>query len=335
MSKQLNFPPKIQSYSSPVAKALEKRLYHKFTTNIQKLNGKQIIFNNRESELMPFGGWPSKDKILVKEFSLKSETTLIAGLDSSCIQVAKSEEGSIYAAKIAICFFANRMPCNYIRIGPILFYLDESSSNIGVTKLVLSEKTLAQRMVRIRMERIAGVELAHHLSKAIILFDGSLKYSIFDEQKSDLNEIIMCAKMKSNNIIGFSKTSKIRQVNKYAGIMRTMTKAPIYSDIHDSISHFMDLKGRVLLIKFTKDGLVFRADFGTYDINVCEQTLSKIKYNDRFWRGYPESLRIAHHLSIITNSEIFSIKSYLKKIGAIELPSENVREIILGNLKIR
>jgi hypothetical protein len=117
--------------------------------------------------------------------------------------------------------------------------------------------------------------------------------------------------------------------------MRSITKAPIYSDIHDSISHFMDIKGRVLLIKFSKDGLVFRADFGTFDLNVCEQTLSKIKYNDRFWRGYPESLRIAHHLSIITNSEIFSIKSYLKKIGAIELPSENVREIILGNLKVR
>ncbi|MGB9659887.1 MAG: DNA double-strand break repair nuclease NurA [Nitrososphaerales archaeon] len=344
MGKQLNLPisEKVLPDTSHIAESITKKLFHKVASRILKLSSKRVIFSTDNSNMKPIWGWPSNEEIEVKEFSTVSQPTVLAALDSSCIHVADVEDGSIYAARVASAFFYDQKPQNHVRIGPIIFYLneqnlmDEEYADERLSKLVLLDDSLAKSMIRVRLERAFAMELANNLSGGIIMIDGSLRSSVFDVEFSNLLDILKLAKRNDNRVIGISKSSRHRILNKLSGKLHLIGKAPIYSDIHQLISPiFKGIEGRVLLVKFTNDGLVFRVDVSRFD-DEFDDTLSKVRYNDCFFRGYPESLRLAHHLSIFTGSEDTSIKSYLlKNLGVIELPAEDPRKIALGSLKVK
>jgi hypothetical protein len=344
MGKQLNLPigEKVLPDTSLIAESITKKLFHKVASRILKLSSKRVIFSTDNSNMKPIGGWPSNEEIEVKEFSTVSQPTVLAALDSSCIHIADVEDGSIYAARVASAFFYNQKPQNHVRIGPIIFYLneqnlmDEEYADERLSRLVLLDDSLAKSMIRVRLERAFAMELANNLSGGIIMIDGSLRSSAFDVEFSNLLDILKLAKRNDNRVIGISKSSRHRILNKLSGRLHSIGKAPIYSDVHQLISPiFKGIEGRVLLVKFTNDGLVFRVDVSRFD-DEFDDTLSKVRYNDCFFRGYPESLRLAHHLSIFTGSEDTSIKSYLlKNLGVIELPAEDPRKIALGSLKVK
>jgi len=348
MGKQLNLPltDNLLPNTYLLAEAVMDKLFTKVTSCVLKLTGKRIIFNADNNNLRPVGGWPSNGEIVeIREFPATSKPTVLAALDSSCIHIADVEDGAIYAARVASVFFYNRKPQNHVRIGPIIFYLNEQ--NLGdligegykddhFSRLVLLEDSMAQAMIRVRLERSFVMELAHRLSEGVIMIDGSLRNSIFDLEGTSLLDILDLAKRNDNKVIGISKSTKHRILNRLSRELYSYGKAPLYADIHRYISPiFRGLRGRIFLVKFTDDGLVFRTDIGNFDLDTFEDTLSRVRYNDCFFRGYPESLRLAHHLSIFTRSEDTSIKSYLsKKVGIVELQAEDPRKLALGSLKV-
>lgn len=344
MGKQLNLPigEKILPDTSFIAENITKNLFHNATSCILNLSSKKLIFSADNSNMKPVGGWPSSEEIEVREFSTISQPTVLSALDSSCIHVADVEDGSIYAARVASTFFYDQKPQNQVRIGPIIFYLNEQNLmneeylDKRLSRLVLIDDSLAKSMIRVRLERAFAIELAKNLSRGIIMIDGSLRNSIFDVEGSSLLDILKLARRNDNKVIGISKSSRHRILNKLSGSLHSTGKAPVYSDIHQLISPiFKGIEGRILLVKFTNDGLVFRVDVSKFD-DEFDDILSRIRHNDCFFRGYPESLRLAHHLSIFTSSEDMSIKSYLlKNIGVIELPAEDPRKIALGSLKVK
>ena len=344
MGKQLNLPigERILPDASSIADSITKKLFHKFTSSVLKLTKKRIIFSTDNSNMKPIGGWPSNDKIEVREFSTISQPTVLASLDSSCIHIADVEDGSVYAARVASVFFYDQKPQNHVRIGPIIFYLneqnlmDEEYRDERLSRLVLLDDSLAKSMIRTRLERAFAMELARNLSRGIIMIDGSLRSSIFDAEGSNLLNILDIAERNDNRVIGVSKSSRHRILNKLSGRLQSIGKAPLYSDIHQLVSPiFKGVEGHIILVKFTNDGLVFRVDVSKFD-DEFDDTLSRVRHNDCFFRGYPESLRLAHHLSIFTGSEDTSIKSYLlKEFSVIELPAEDPRKIALGSLKIK
>ena len=82
-----------------------------------------------------------------------------------------------------------------------------------------------------------------------------------------------------------------------------------------------------MLLKMRDDGLVFKTESITENIKL---ELGYLSHNDSYYRGYPESLRLAHNISIFTNFENICFKSYLHKNFSIkEIPSENTRDTIL------
>lgn len=347
MGKQLNLPltDKVLPDTSAIAEAITDKLFSKVRSCVLKLTGKRLIFNAENYNMRPVGGWPSNEVIEVREFPTNSQPAVLSALDSSCIHIADVEDGVIYAARVASVFFYDHKPQNHMRIGPIIFYLNEQ--NVGdligegyeddrFSRLVLLEDSMAQAMIRVRLERSFVMELVRSLSEGVIMIDGSLRNSIFDIEGSSLLDILNLAKKNRNEVIGISKSSRHRILNRISGELYSCGKSPIYSDIHRLICPiFRGVKGRILLVKFTDDGLVFRVDIGNFEPDTFEDTLSRVRYNDCFFGGYPESLRLAHHLSIFTRSEDTSIKSYLsKKVGIVEVPAEDPRKIALGSLKI-
>ena len=82
-----------------------------------------------------------------------------------------------------------------------------------------------------------------------------------------------------------------------------------------------------MLLKMRDNGLVFKTESIAKNIKF---ELGYLSYNDSYYRGYPESLILAHNISIFTNFEDVCFKSYLcKNFSLKEIPSENTRNTIL------
>ena len=88
-----------------------------------------------------------------------------------------------------------------------------------------------------------------------------------------------------------------------------------------------------VLAKFAQDGLVFRLDLARSDEDP-EDTLGRILWNDAFSSGYPESLKLAHHLSIFSRAEDQGLKALVtKRFRLKQLPTFSLRRIALGSFK--
>jgi hypothetical protein len=61
--------------------------------------------------------------------------------------------------------------------------------------------------------------------------------------------------------------------------------------------------------------------------------LGSILSNDSFTVGYPESLRVAHHLSVFARSEDMALKAYITDRYSLKhLRSFGLRRLTLGGL---
>ena len=69
------------------------------------LKGKQIIFSDGETRLVPINGWHNRSKCagntIVSLQPIKADATILA-IDSSSIKIAETEEGALYAVKSGI-----------------------------------------------------------------------------------------------------------------------------------------------------------------------------------------------------------------------------------------
>ncbi len=85
------------------------------------------------------------------------------------------------------------------------------------------------------------------------------------------------------------------------------------------------------LIGFSKsDGLVFRLDLVNSKEEVPEM-LGRVLWNDAFPAGYPESLKLAHHLSVFTKADGQAIKALVtKRFRLRRVPTFTLRRIALG-----
>jgi hypothetical protein len=194
MSTQLNL---VQPPSSPNTKHLATHLRYHFDQeaeqNIYNLSQKKVIFTRNGGELHPINGWnniPTTSDIKTTPFTPTPETQTVAGIDSSCIHIAETSEGSVYTGRAAVVFSQNGHLISYVRIGPIVYYMNEAaasrisfevSGSNRLAKLILIDRSLAQRIIREHLERAIALELVAALSCSIILLDGCLKASRYDK----------------------------------------------------------------------------------------------------------------------------------------------------------
>ena len=106
-------------------------------------------------------------------------------------------------------------------------------------------------------------------------------------------------------LVGFSKSSAIISSNRLSALVSRARRTRILRWSRRAPSE-------TIVAKFSKDGLVFRLDVARQPGHI-PQTLGCILSNDSFAVGYPESLRVAHHLSVFSRSEDMALKAYLTK----------------------
>ncbi|MCI0560829.1 MAG: DNA double-strand break repair nuclease NurA, partial [Nitrososphaera sp.] len=192
------------------------------TPKLEELRGRKIIFSRDDKKLVPVNGWglrSSSHLSTVTTIQPIRERMIVAAIDSSSVKIAETEEGCLYAVKCGIATALGGKSLMHFRIGPILFYLNESTTRESdlddrLARAVLLDDDLAKRLLRVRTERSVQSELASHFLYSIILVDGSLKSSVFEDRNRSIKKISEDCLLRKNIMIGISKGTKLKALER-------------------------------------------------------------------------------------------------------------------------
>ena len=307
LKRQLNLPTVDMDW---IMSSINQSIESVMPTNLQLLKGKEVVFCNDKS-MVPINGWDSvSDEVTINRIDRVDRDAYVVGIDSSCILVGESPDGLIYAAKCSIVLAYNMHIITNVKIGPILFYLNDEHTYQGIDE--------GRRVIRRGLEQIAHSRVAEALSDSILLVDGTLRtYNIMG----------LC--INDNIPIGLSKSTSIKRM---ASISSLLTKYgdPSYADVTYILGMYRNGIS-TLLTKLSSNGIVMRADI--HESIDASYSLGLLIANDMLHNGYPETLRLAHHTSIFTNTDIICIRGFMKNdLGVKEVDGYNTRRILLGKL---
>lgn len=305
---------------------------------LDALLGKQVVFGSDEKEFRPLEGWEPKNySIDIHPIDAIEEPTPVAAIDSSCVFIGDTDDGSIYSTKCGLALSFMGKPLMHLKIGPILFYINDDtirSSDLDskLARFALLDTSAAKCMIRVRVERVIQNEVSKYLTNSIILVDGSLKSSLFEDKGNGFRQILQNCRANCNYLVGISKTTKIKILDQLRSLLVRKNNA-CYIDVESMVKSLVsNIMGKPLLVKFSNDGLVLRVDVS----NEPWQSLGKLLANDALPHGYPETLRLAHHVSTFTRTDISCLRSFIiSRFGVRELIYEDVRRTLLGSLCAR
>jgi len=291
----------------------------------RELAGRTFVFSSYGRELYPY--FESTDAGLTPGciFPVK-EGRPVASVDSTCVLVGETAQGALYAARTAVGISYEGSLRKFFRLGPILVYANSSGLS-GLTPqlpsaevdLLLSDHTVAERYIRNTVERRVIEALSGAEGDTIVMADGSLKHPM-----GQLPGYLRRRQEASRCLVGFSKSSNLILSE---GMVASLSNA-------QGPSYYLVEQGPIdtVLAKFTSDGLVFRLDLSGPE--PAETTLGRIMWNDAFASGYPDSLKVAHHLSIFSKADDQALKAFVtKRFRVHQLHTFPLRKIALGSFK--
>jgi hypothetical protein len=330
------------SISKTTFDAPDLRILH---SGLETLSGKKVIFRSdfsRESiPIQSFHSQKSPGTSKIIKFSETPQEKLVAGIDSSCVLVGETEDGSIYAGRVTTVYGSKSGIQTYCREGPFIFYLhNKLLLNSGLiprdtARAITSEVTIAERFIRMYMERSALLHVSKSVSNCIIAVDGSLQRSSLELRQFSIQEAQRACAHSFNELIGFSKGSSLKDISDATSLLSALDKGSVFIDITDAVRALSRRIGsnRVVAAKFSSASTVFRVDFSCDNTENDAQVLSDLKFNDVRFRGYPETLRLAHHMSVFDSSTVSSVRSYLSRnYGLVHVASDDLRARVLGKL---
>lgn len=338
MATQLN-PPYHASLSlgdlgivESVSKCLSPRL--------DELKGKRIVFSRDDKKMIPVDGWGLRSNpymaTTVTTIRPIKENALVAAIDSSSVKIAETEEGSLYGIKCGIATAFNGRALMHFKIGPVLFYLSESAipdSELEerLVRLVLMDDDFAKRLLRVRAERAVQKELANHFTNSIILVDGSLKASVFEDRQRSIGRIAESCVLRKNMMIGISKGTKLKVLDRAAAPL-TKVPGPAYIEVDMIIKSLIrNTVGSNSMVKLEKSSPVLRADI----VGDRDESLGMLLGNDPVAGGYPETLKLAHYISTFTGTEMTCLRSHvLNSYDVTELAADDIRRMLLGSISV-
>jgi hypothetical protein len=306
------------------------------------LKGKKIVFCYDDKKMIPVDGWGMRsnpyDTTTITTIRPIRDNALVAAIDSSSVKLAETEDGSVYGVKCGVATAYAGHTLMHFKIGPVLFYLSEKTIHESeleerLSRLVILDDDLAKRLIRIRVERAVQKEIASHFTNSIILVDGSLKASIFEERERSISKISESSVLRKNMLIGISKSTKLKALDRAAAPL-TKVPGPAYIEVDDIIKSLIrNTVGSNLMIKLEKGSSspILRADI----VGDKSQSLGMLLGNDIMAGGYPETLRLAHHISTFTSTEMTCLRSHiLNNYDVTELAADDIRRTLLGSISV-
>jgi hypothetical protein len=133
--------------------------------------------------------------------------------------------------------------------------------------------------------------------------------------------------------LGISKSTSFKLLDKVSAPLTNINEAA-YMDIEMIIQSLSrSTIGNNLLAKLgNNNSPILRADIVCPEGDI-DNSIGKLLTNDLMAGGYPETLRLAHHVSTFSNTEIACLRGHLlSNYDLTELPSEDIRKTLLGSI---
>src|SRR5215213_9618668 len=287
------------------------------------LKGKKIVFCYDDKKMIPVDGWGMRsnpyDTTTVTTIRPIKDNALVVAIDSSSVKLAETEDGSVYGIK---CGIATAYACHtlmHFKIGPVLFYLSEKTIHESeleerLSRLVILDDDLAKRLIRVRVERAVQKEIASHFTNSIILVDGSLKASMFEERERSISKISESSVLRKNMLIGISKSTKLKALDRAAAPL-TKVPGPAYIEVDDIIKSLIrNTVGRHLMVKLENGSSpILRAGI----VGDRSQSLGMLLGNDVVGGGYPETLTLAHPRPAVTSRAAAVLRRLVREGSAV------------------
>jgi len=311
-----------------------------------RVYGKKVVFHEREGgELKPILSMSSQPlQLQIEPFEPVKVDCSIVGVDSSCISIGETDEGCLYSVKSGVFVYSSSKPKAYYSLGPYVVYFDDevvrqvyrgSPVREKVVKLAALDEDYAKKVIRLIFEREVLKQFCTTLKDSIILVDGSLKSSPLELEGLSLKNIIELSTENGNVVVGLSKSSRLKVVKRVANYIEMLNYAPVKVDVQHVLEGVVEgLEGHAFIVKFKRHGYAFRADVPYDLVFEVDSILGKILWNDSFRYGYPESLVMAHNLSVFDRVEEVSVKSAIaRSLNIVQVPAQNLRKTLLNNMK--
>ncbi|MBM3897196.1 MAG: DNA double-strand break repair nuclease NurA [Thaumarchaeota archaeon] len=334
MGIQLNLPfSRINLNQEQLFQELISKISKLVSQDLSSLRGRRAVYCSGGRSMQPISSLSGKSLGEPNFFNNDITSTLVVGIDSSSLPVCDLEDGSIIAVRASTVFSSNGGPMAYLRLGPYPYHVTPEfvMSKFCVNRETLAssiaeDKALSQSLLRKALERSILAALLSYLKDSIVLVDGTFGYGVSSLELEE-KRMLALARQKNNTILGFTKVSRIRNLCDAASSLFSIKGAPFYiKSPKIAVKHSPEIE--LILAKFRDDGFVFRLDIPKETgINVLE----RLSANDHFDRGYPDSLRLAHHFCVFTQHEDTCLKSRLgNEFDLVEVPSDDQRQAILG-----
>ena len=321
--------PAVEDETLPFLDSLAKEFEEAFAELAEsaerELAGRTFVFSRYGRELYPYFEATDADQVPGCIVPVK-EGRPVASVDSTCVLVGETSQGALYAARTAVGISFEGALRRFFRLGPILVYANSAGLS-GLLPhlpseeldLLLSDRTVAERFIRNTVERRVIEALSAGDGRTIVMADGSLKHPM-----SQLSASVARRVASGRTLVGFSKSSNLILSEEVMGPL-SKARSPSF--------HALD-RGPVstVLAKFTPDGLVFRLDISAPE--PAETTLGRVMWNDAFASGYPDSLKVAHHLSVFSRADDQALKAFVaKRFRVRQLHAFPLRKIALGSFR--
>jgi len=278
---------------------------------------------------------PDIDDLNVSFVDKQNINTTIVAVDSTCITLGFSGEDIVLASRVTAVFSNVKGPFFSMRMGPYLtrlptkyLHIDRNHSN-GYTTL---HATHAEQNIRHVLEYSTLNALSKSLNNIIVLVDGALvPYHLFDINNEKL-KLVRGVKNQNIDLVGFSKSSSLQFISKQITKGLTISGSPWFSEIRMPLTK-SDPDVNIYVARFDDRGPPFRIDIASE--RTPNDVFSLLISSDINHKGYPESLRLAHHLSIFNSLETFSLK--ILSLGRTDVYPElgNLRLMLLGSFSPR
>ncbi len=291
-----------------------------------ELCGRRFVFSRYGTELYPYFEETGAD--LVPGCIIPSKKGRpVASVDSTCILLGETSLGALYAARAAVGVSCEGALRRFFRLGPILVYVSATAaSGLGMPlrreelELALTDHAMAERIIRNNLEKRVVDSLMRSQDEIIVMADGSLKHPM-----STLASALPARSCPGTRLVGFSKSSNLIFSEDAMGVLSR----------YPGPAHYPLDKGPAgtELAKFSRDGLVFRVDVSPGD-EPAASVLGMILWNDAFSSGYPDSLKVAHHLSIFSRADGHALKALVaRRFRLRQVPAFPLRTIALGSFR--
>ncbi|MEM4200435.1 MAG: DNA double-strand break repair nuclease NurA [Nitrososphaerales archaeon] len=251
----------------------------------------------------------------------------IASIDSTCITLNATSSNLTLAARATVITHKPQGGYLCIRSSPIVREFSNLDAVVGQS----FTQERVESVVRGALEMCIIKRLLEEQQSEMILVDGVLDEPLGSPFREFKRKLVSEALSREVDLVGFSKDSRLPPIVALLSGGYAIPDTPWF--IYASQLSFSGLDGEsgVYVARLAEQGLTLRVDL--ISRRKAEDVFADLITSDRYYRGYPESLRLAHHLTVFTGLEVLTLKVATKRVEAPIIELGGRRALLLGSLK--